>query len=85
MLNAGVAVIDAVEDLMANYKPVTSANLVRSKVLDMSKLKVSRPKIRAIMRRECGLKYRRNKRNPTHINSERCLVLQQQYATTMLE
>ena len=37
------------------------------------------------MRQNCGLHYRRNKRNPTHINSERCLVLRQQYATTMLE
>ena len=77
MFTAGVAVIDAVEELQANYKAITSANLVQSKVLDMSKLKVSRPKIRAIMRRECGLKYRLNKRNPTQINSERCLVLRQ--------
>ena len=85
MFTAGVAVIDAVEELQANYKPITSANLVQSKVLDMSKLKVSRPKIRAIMRRECGIKYRLNKRTPTQLNSERCLVMRQQYATTMLE
>jgi len=77
MFTAGVAVVDGVEELQAYYKPITSANLVQSKVLDMSKLKVSRPKIRAIMRRECGLKYRLNKRNPTQINSERCLVLRQ--------
>ena len=77
MFTAGVAVVDAVEELQANYKPITSANLVQSKVLDMSKLKVSRPKIRAIMRRECGIKYRRSKKNPTQINSERCLVLRQ--------
>ena len=85
LFTAGVAVVDAVEELKVNYKAITSANLVQNKVLDMSRLKVSRPKIRAIMRRECGLKYRRNKRNPTHINSERCLVLRQHYATTMLE
>ena len=36
-------------------KAITSANLVQSKVLDMIKLKVSRPKIREIMRRECGI------------------------------
>ena len=83
--NAGIAVVDAVEELMVDYKPVTSANLVQSKVLDMSRLKVPRPQIREIMRRECGLKYRRAKKNPTHINSERCLVLRQHYATTMLE
>ena len=45
-LAAGVAVIDAVEELMADYKPITSANLVQSKVLDMSRLKVPKPKVR---------------------------------------
>ncbi len=45
---------------------------------------VSVSKIRVTMKKELGLGYRRVQKVPIQGNSERCLVLRQQYALKML-
>ena len=46
---------------------------------------VSRQQVRHVMKQEFGLVYRRAFKVPIQSNSERCLVLRQQYAMVMLD
>ena len=46
---------------------------------------VSVDKVRKFMKQEMGLRYRMTRKVPQQANTQRCLVLRQQYAMKMLE
>ena len=51
---------------------------------ELHNVEISVPKIRLAMKKELCLGYRRVQKVPIQGNSERCLVLRQQYALTIL-
>ena len=79
---------DAIEDtatkMLAINMPITSAKLVCDAVKDNLSLDVDDRLVREVMRKEMRLGYRQVKTVPIQSNSERCLVLRQQYALRML-
>ena len=50
----------------------------------MSTVPVTTARVQAVFKQQLGLSYRRTRTVAPHCNSQRCLVLQQQYALTML-
>lgn len=70
--------------MLADNKAITSAKLVKDAVHDESNLEVSDPLVRHVMRKEMNCGYRIARTVPIQSNSERCLILRQQYAMIML-
>ena len=46
--------------------------------------KVSINQVNNVFRKEMGFRYRKVRKQPIHVNTERCLVLRQQYALKMI-
>ena len=78
------AVEDVVTELLAANKPITSSRLVQAAVQEQTSMTVAEPLVRQVMRKEMRLGYRQARTVPVQCNSERCLVLRQQYALRML-
>ena len=72
------------QDMLQKNQAIYSAKMVREKMLEQDDLDVSEKQIRGVMRRELRMGYRLAKTVPIQSNSERCLVLRQQYALKML-
>ena len=70
--------------MLNGRKPIASAVQVKQRVQEDSEAQVSRQKVRQVLREELHLRYRRTKKVPQQANSERCKVLRQQYALTLL-
>ena len=64
--------------------PIVKAAQIKERVDREFDVEVSVPKVRQILKQGMGLGYRRTKKVPIQANSERCLVLRQQYALEML-
>jgi len=65
--------------------PIEKAGKVQMEVKRLHDVELSLPKIRAALKMELGLGYRMAKKVPIQSNSERCLILRQQYAIRMLD
>ena len=65
--------------------PIEKAAKVQMEVKRLHHVELSLPKVRTVLKSELGLGYRMAKKVPIQSNSERCLVLRQQYALKMLE
>ena len=70
--------------MLAINRPITSAKLVCDAVKGNLDLEVDDRLVREVMRKDMRLGYRQVKTVPIQSNSERCLVLRQQYALRML-
>ena len=79
---------DAIEDtatkMLEVNRPITSAKVVTDAVKKNLSLDVDDNLVREVMRKDMRLGYRQAKTVPIQSNSERCLVLRQQYALRML-
>jgi len=65
--------------------PIANAAKIQKEVNHLHNVELSLPKVRWALKKELGLGYRIAKKVPIQCNSERCLVLRQQYALKMLE
>ena len=70
--------------MLANSVPIVKAEMVVEELLLKENLSLSVVQVRTIMKDDLGLGYRMSRKVPVQGNSERCLVLRQQYAMHML-
>ena len=78
------AIENAVSERLANNMAIYRAEQVQTAVKHKSGLEVSLEQVRKTMRKELHMGYRQASTIPVQANSERCLVLRQQYALKML-
>ncbi len=64
--------------------PIQKADSIVIRVNEHTDLEVKHEEVRSVLRADLGLGYRIAKKVPIQSNSERCLVLRQQYALRML-
>ena len=64
--------------------PIDNAMKVQQQAKQYHDVEISVPKVRTVLKKELGLGYRRARQVPIQGNSERCLVLRQQYSLKML-
>ena len=70
--------------MLAGGKVITSAKKVQLQLKAQHEVDLSLAKVQQALRKDIGLGYRRVRKIPIQGNSERCLVLRQQYAVAML-
>ena len=75
---------ETVSEMLKSNKPIVRAQQVKAKVEAMKGFEMSEKLIRQVMKKELRMGYRLAKTVPVQGNSERCLVLRQQYALKML-
>ena len=71
---------ETVSEMLKSNKPIVRAQQVKAKVEAMKGFEMSEKLIRRVMKKELRMGYRLAKTVPVQGNSERCLVLRQQYA-----
>ena len=74
----------SVVDLLQASVPIKASSMVVQKVRDDTGIEVEIERVRAVLKDELGLGYRMAKKIPVQCNTERCLVLRQQYAMAMI-
>ena len=72
-------------DLLQNQDHIFKAEQIVDRVAHDTGIQVTIDKVRKIMKDQLGMKYRKSKKISELANSQRCLVLRQQYAMKMLE
>ena len=77
------AIEETVTERLVNNMAIARAQQVQAAVSTRTGLEVSLPLVRKTMRKELGMGYRKAATVPVQANSERCLVLRQQYALRM--
>ena len=70
--------------MISGGKVITNAKQVQLQVKVKHELDLTVAHVQRALRKDLGLGYRRMRKIPIQGNSERCLVLRQQYALTML-
>ena len=75
---------DAVTGMLAVNKPIVRIQQVQAVVTEQHGLQVSSKLVSHVMRKDMHMGYRLARTVPLQSNSERCLVLRQQYAMRML-
>ena len=70
--------------MISGGKVITNAKQVQLQVKVKHELDLNVAQVQRALRKDLGLGYRRVRKIPIQGNSERCLVLRQQYALTML-
>ena len=71
-------------DLLEKGTSITNSRMIQLEVKARYQVKLSIADIKKFMKKDLGLSYRKVKKVAVQANSERCLVLRQQYAVTML-
>ena len=71
--------------MLSSNKPIWKSALLQHKVLERHQLEMSRPQVCRILRKEYRLGYKKVSPVPVQANSERCLVLRQQYALRVID
>ena len=71
--------------MLAKSIPIPNAHSIVIRVNEHADLEVKREEVRSVLRTDFGLGYRMAKKVPIQSNSDRCLVLRQQFALKMLE
>ena len=72
-------------DLLQNQDHIFKAEQIVDRAAQDTGIQVTVDKVRKIMKDQLGMKYRKSKKISELANSQRCLVLRQQYAMKMLE
>ena len=78
-------VVEAVEEITETQKNVWRRSQVVEKVRSMYQTKVSDSFVSNVLKHILEMRYRKVKRIPFQGNSDRCMILRQQYAKFMLE
>ena len=78
------AIEDTTTTMLARNQPIFNLHQVQRAVKDQAGLDVDGRLCSKVMSKDLGLGYRRARTVPIQSNSERCLVLRQQYALKML-
>jgi hypothetical protein len=73
-----------VTGLLEDSVPIVKADMVAKLVEQQEELKVTAEQVKSIMKDDLGLGYRIARKVPAQGNTERCLVLRQQYAQEMI-
>ena len=76
--------MSSVNNMLNDRRPITNTKLVSDNVFETAGLEVTELLVRKVMRDKMKLGYRLAKTIPVYNNTERCLVLRQQYALRML-
>ena len=76
--------METTEDMLERNKAIYSSKIVKEDIKETHALEVEERMVRMVMRKELHMGYRLAKTVPVQSNSERCLVLRQQYALTIL-
>ena len=71
-------------ELLRTGRPIENSQQVQAQVQTRFGLEVSATKVRQTMKRQLGMSFRQAKKVPKQANTERCLVLRQQYALEVL-
>ena len=79
-----LAIEESATQMLAANQPIVRAAQVQSAVRRHANLEVSSKLVRQVMRKDMHLGYRLAKTVPIQSNTERCLVLRQQFALRML-
>ncbi len=74
----------AADQLLDSRVPVTSCDQVKRQVEKEQEVKLTTQAVHQVMKKSMGLSFRRVRKVPVQANLDRCLVLRQQYALTML-
>ena len=82
---ARAAIKATAEEMLARSVPIQSSDIIVARVNEQTDLKVKNHEVRSVLKKDLGLGYRLAKKVPPQANSERCLVLRQQYAIRMIE
>ena len=82
---ARAAIKAEAEKMLEKSIPIRNAHSIVIRVNELTELEVKREEVRSVLRTDLGLGYRMAKKVPVQSNSERCLVLRQQFALKMLE
>ena len=78
------AIRDVAKSLISLNMPIYRAGQIKEAVKELTELEVDDLLVRRVMRKELKMGYRLAKQVPMQSNSERCLVLRQQYSLRML-
>ena len=70
--------------MLVRDRAIRTSQQVQHEVKAQHQVELSQAVIRSVLRKQLGLGYRMAQRVPIHANTERCLVLRQQYALAML-
>ena len=79
------AVTEEVSHMLEHSQPIWCSSIIQKKISTQDGLSVPKSKICWIMRKKLRLGYRKASPVPIQANSERCLVLRQQYALRMIK
>ena len=71
--------------MLQRGQPIWHSNQLKAKLKKDKDLDIEVQQIQRILRRDLGLRYRKARSVPVQANSERCLVMRQQYALKMFE
>ncbi len=82
---ARAAIKAEAEQMLEKSIPIPNADSIVIRVNEHTDLEVKHSEVRSVLRTDLGLGYRMVKKVPVQSNSERCLVLRQQYALKMLD
>ena len=74
----------ATSEILNANQPITSCDQIKRIVEREQRVKLSTHDVQKVIKQNMGLTYRRVRKVPVQANSERCLVLRQQYALAML-
>ena len=78
------AIENVVRMMLEKNQPIESSHQVQKLVLEKTGQEVSMKMVQVTMRKSLGMSFRMAKKVPKQGNSERCLVLRQQYALRIL-
>lgn len=71
--------------MLKHSRPIWCSSIIQQKINQKYSLCAKRSQVCSIMRKQLGLGYRKACPVPIQANSERCLVLRQQYAIRMIK
>ena len=70
--------------MLTKNRPIWNSGILQGRIKERHGLELTKPQICRTMRKEFRLGYRKVGGIPVQANSERCLVLRQQYALRMV-
>ena len=82
---ARTAIKNEVEQMLEHSIAIPSAESIVIRVNEHTDLDVKREEVQSVLRNDLGLGWRMVKKVPVQSNSERCLVLHQQFSLKMID
>ena len=70
--------------MIEDDEAITSAHLVKEKAKQNYNIKLGSKAVTDVFKKEFDLTYKKVKKQPPQVNTQRCLVLRRQYALEMI-